>query len=448
VTDWIAAIALCTGFAIAGWWWVSAVIGERMGLVPHASFAYLFGTALVTLAELGVAFVGIPLGRVAILGAAAAVTSAGWLVARRRTPIRSVPVDGPLPTALLLLMPAAVALGVATIHAWSLGHVDQVDFLRAWGRKGLSLYYYRDLEFTHLGSPYAYYPLELSNVFGTLYVMLGHVNDSVIRLPMALYGIAMAPSSWWLLRHVMPPAAAAGAVSLAVATPQFIIHSSLGQADLALTVYLTIAALAAFLWLVDGGDRYAALAGLMAGAASWTKLEGAFTAVVILLAVVAVRRSLRTPGLLPSIAWLAAFVVPWQVFQQLHGIAASHRHFATLYVDLPWILRHVGDALLSTSRWGVFWPLCLALITISTPFWMRTRFRLLAAVTLPNLVITLGAMMTHYRAGSASSVSVTAPRLYLHLAPGIAMMAAAGVLTAVRALRKDASQPRSARVSP
>jgi len=42
-----------------------------------------------------------------------------------------------------------------------------------------------------------------------------------------------------------------------------------------LTVYLTIAALAAFLWLVDGGDRYAALAGLMAGAASWTKLEGA-----------------------------------------------------------------------------------------------------------------------------------------------------------------------------
>jgi len=86
-----------------------------------------------------------------------------------------------------------------------------------------------------------------------------------------------------------------GAVSLAVATPQFIIHSSLGQADLALTVYLTIAALAAFLWLVDGGDRYAALAGLMAGAASWTKLEGAFTAVVILLAVVVVRRSVRTP---------------------------------------------------------------------------------------------------------------------------------------------------------
>jgi 4-amino-4-deoxy-L-arabinose transferase-like glycosyltransferase len=113
-----------------------------------------------------------------------------------------------------------------------------------------------------------------------------------------------------------------------VATPQFIIHSSLGQADLALAVYLTIAALAAFLWLVDGGDRYAALAGLMAGAASWTKLEGAFTAVVILLAVVVVRRSVRTPGLLPSIAWFAAFVVPWQVFQRLHDISASHRHFS------------------------------------------------------------------------------------------------------------------------
>ena len=442
MSDRFAAVALCLGFVAVGWWWVPALIGERMSVAVRASFAFLFGTALVTLGELGVAFLGIPIGRAAIVGTAGLLTAGGYAAARRRTLIDTIPVPGSMTPALVLLIPAVIALSAALAQAWLLGHVAQVDFLRAWGKKGLSLYYFRDLDFDYLGSPHAYYPLELSNVFGTLYILLGHVNDSVIRIPMALYGVAMAPSSWWLLRHVMPPAGAAGAVSLAVATPQVIIHSSRGQADLAVAVYLTIAALAAFLWLVDGGARYAALAGFSAGAASWMKLEGAFTAAVILLAVIVIRRSLRTPGLWASLAWFAAFVVPWQVFQRVHGIHANQRHFSSPYLDLGWILHHVADSLMSTTRWGVFWPLCILLVVLTVPFWAGTPYRLLAAVTLPNLVITLGALMLHYRAGSAASLSVTAPRLYLHLAPAVAMMAAAGVTATVLALRRERAPAR------
>ena len=97
---------------------------------------------------------------------------------------------------------------------------------------------------------------------------------------------------------------------------------------------------------------------------------------------------------------------------------------------------------MSTSRWGVFWPLCIGLIVLTVPFWAATPYRLLAAVTLPNLVVTLGALMLHYRAGSAASLSVTAPRLYLHLAPAVATMAAAGVTATVLALRRDRSTVR------
>ena len=86
-----------------------------------------------------------------------------------------------------------------------------------------------------------------------------------------------------------------------------------GLADLVLAAYVTVCALAAYRWLEDGGDGWASLSGFAAGAAAWTKLEGALSCLVILAAVLLVRRSLRTPGLGVWLAWLAVFTLPWQL---------------------------------------------------------------------------------------------------------------------------------------
>ena len=240
---------------------------------------------------------------------------------------------------------------------------------------------------------------------------------------------------WWLVRDLLPPAGAALAVALAVATPQFTVLMTDGLADLVLAAYVTVCALAAYRWLENGGSEWASLSGFAAGAAAWTKLEGALSCLVILAAVLLVRRSLRTPGLGVWLAWLAVFTLPWQLYQRIHGIPLNRSHFATLYLDLPWIVRHVSETLAETAHWGVFWPLTLGLVALTTPFWWPTRYRLLAAVTLPNLVLTLGAYMTHYRAGEADSVEATAHRLYLHVAPGVAVLAAVGATLALGVLR-------------
>ena len=434
MTDWTLTILFCALVAGAGWPWTASLIGERLHPAVRISFGYLIGTALVTLGESGLAFVHIPIVRPTLLLVIAAVTGGGVLMARGRAMTQPREQPGPLWPALVLLAPVALALGVALAQAFLLSNVDQVDFLRAWGKKGLSLFYAHNLNFRPLGGRHGYYPLELSNMFGSLYLFLGHVNDTVIRLPMVLYGVALVPSMWWMCRRVLPPAGAAGAIALTVTAPQFIIHSSVGQADLATGVYVTIASLAAFLWLLDGGSRYAGLAGCAAGAAAWTKLEGVFTCLVILLGVLVVRRTLRVPGLWVWLAWFAAFTIPWKLFQRLHRIEFNDRHFRDLYLDIPSISRDVSEALTTFGRWGVFWPLCLAVIVLTVPFWWRTRFRWLAAVTLPNLVFTLVGFMTHYRAGVPGSVRVTASRLYLHLQPSIAVMAAAGATLAIMAL--------------
>jgi hypothetical protein len=135
------------------------------------------------------------------------------------------------------------------------------------------------------------------------------------------------------------------------------------------------------------------------------------------------------------LAWFAAFVIPWQIFMRIHDIPLNRSHFAKLYLNLWWIVRHVAGQLADPTTWGIFWPLCFAIIVLAIPFWWRTDWRNLAALVVPNLLLTGGAFVTHYRAGISGSVAATAPRLYLHLAPATAALAAVAAMTAWQGLR-------------
>jgi 4-amino-4-deoxy-L-arabinose transferase-like glycosyltransferase len=367
-------------------------------------------------------------------------------VDRRPPPALMVPGSFRLAVVPLLLAAATLAFGL--LQAFRLGSIESIDFLKAWGLKGTALFEEGNLDFSNLSGPHLFYPLEVSNLNGAFYVLLGKVDDEVVRLPAALFGISLALVLWWLARLMLPPAGAGLAVALAVMTPEFTGLMTNGLADLVLAAYVTVCVLAAYRWLEDGGPAWAPLSGFAAGAAAWTKLEGALTCLVILAGVMAVRRAVRTPGAGVWLAWFAAFVVPWQIFQRVHDIPANRSHFKEIYLNAAWIVDHVARTLAETSRWGLFWPLCLALIAASAPLWWPTQFRGLAALTLPNVVLTLGAYVTHYRAGEADSVEATAHRLYMHIAPTLAVMAAAGATVAlgiVCAWRRDAQSPRPTR---
>ena len=139
------------------------------------------------------------------------------------------------------------------------------------------------------------------------------------------------------------------------------------------------------------------------------------------------RRRVRVRGAVPWLAWFAAFVLPWLVFRRLHNIHSAPHQFSETNFNLLWIVTHVSSKLTRMPAWGAFWILCVLVIVLTVPLWWRTHWRLLAALTLPNLVLTLGAYVVTYDAGSDRAVAVTAPRLYMHLAPSVAIMAAAAV---------------------
>ena len=433
--DWLLTGGMCAATVAAGWPWVPYLTGVRPSPLGRAALGWLVGAALVSLAMLLVVYPGLPLNRATLALAFAGTFALGSFLDGRSPPRHAQgPAPGSLRPAIVLLVVTGAALAYGVLLVFRLGPIDSTDFVKAWGLKASFAFQQHDLTFSGHAGPHLFYPLLVSNMNAAVYLTLGHVNDTVVRLPGALFGVATAGSTWWLLRLRVAPVWAAFAVCLAVTTPVFTTTMTSGLADLTTAAYLTPAVIAAYLWLESGGAGFAALAGFMAGGAAWTKLEGAPSGIVLLATVLLIRRQLRTPGAAAWLAWFAAFVIPWQIFMRIHDIPLNRSHFAKLYLNLWWISKHVVSALADTTDWGIFWPLCFAIVVLAIPFWWHSEWRYLAALVIPNLILTAGAYVTHYRTGVAGSVASTAPRLYLHLAPATAALAAVAAMSAYHGL--------------
>jgi hypothetical protein len=445
-SDWLLCALYCSLLALAGWPWAALSTGRRPTPVGRAGLAYLIGAALVTLGLLLVAFVDISITRPALVIVMAVVWALGTALERLRRPLPAsqAPVRGSWRPALPALAVAVAGLGYLLLRVLLAGAVPGSDYISFWGRKGLAVFFEHNLDFALLRMNHTSYPLEISNLYGGLYLFLGHVNDQVIGLPLVMFAVSLAGATWWMCRLVMPPAVAAAAVALPITAPQLAASAVNGSADAAVAAYVTVCVLACFLWVRDDDAGWAGLAGLAAGGAAWCKLEGALTAGVLLVTVVLLRRRIRASGTVTSLAWLAVFTVPWLVFQRIHGIRSDPNQFRHTNLNLPWIVVHVSDRLLlQTGAWGVFWVVCLAVVALAAPLWWRTPWRTLAALTLPNLVLTMGAYVVTYSV-SSQAIEVTAHRLYLHLAPSVAVMTAASAAVSWTAFRDRQAVPLSA----
>jgi dolichyl-phosphate-mannose-protein mannosyltransferase len=431
VSDWVGTALMCVATTAAGWPWAAYLTNQRPPVVARAALAWLAGAALATLAMLIIVYPGLPLNRATLVVAFVGTFALGWALNRRgqhRHPTALFP--GSMWVAAVPAAVAMAALAYGTALAFRLGPVDSTDFAAIWGLKGAFAFEEHSLAFSGHAGSHLFYPLLVSNMNAVVFIALGHVNDTVVRLPGAMFGLAVAGAMWWLLRLRVTPVWAALAVCLAVTTPEFTIAMTSGLADLTVAAYLTVALLAAYLWATSPGSDWAALSGFMAGGAAWSKLEGAPTAIVLFVAVMVIRRRVRVPGAEPWLLWMAVFVIPWQVYMRIHGIPVNREHFAQLYLNVWWITDHVARTLLETSHWGFFWPVCIAIVALAAPIWWASDWRALGILVIPNLILTAGAYLTQNRSGTSGSVEGTAHRLYLHLAPAAAALAAAAALTA------------------
>jgi Dolichyl-phosphate-mannose-protein mannosyltransferase len=443
VSAWLGTIGVCAAIAGVGWPWSATLPRERLPLAGRLGLAYLAGVALTTQGLLLTTLIGLDVGRPALALVAIVLLAGGMLLVRGPTFPQTPIVPGSYRFAAPFLILAGAALTLGVVDAVRFGSPTHIDFLNAWGVKGKVAFVDRNLDFSRLGHRWLYYPLNVSNLYTSVFVVQGSADESLLRVPGALFGVALAGVVWGFGRRLLSPAPAAACVALVVVTPAYVHSMNLALADLPLAAYVTICGVAAYLWVVEGGTGWASLSGFSAGAAAWTKVEGLPLVLVIgVTAVVLARHRSRRP-MLHWLGWLAFFTVPWQLFMRLHGIPPSSTHFTIRHTDIGIILEYVARQLASVSSWGLFWWICAAVIAGTFPVWRHTPTRLLAALILPNVVLSMSAWLTTQHPCVPCSIEGIGNRIYLHAMPGAALLTVVAAMDAAAALRASPGEDAS-----
>jgi hypothetical protein len=184
-------------------------------------------------------------------------------------------------------------------------------------------------------SEHEYYPPLVPLLEAWLYLHRGVISLDLAKTVWALVGSAFAVCLAWHLhlalhaRWLAPTASAA----IVLATPALIDGFWSGQADLALTVFLTLATLAVVRWQRAPNRMWLVQATLFAGAAGTTKLEGLPRIVVLALAIVLVALAGRQPKpvfvALMLTAAAGATTLLWIVVAARHDISSNSEHLGS-----------------------------------------------------------------------------------------------------------------------
>jgi hypothetical protein len=379
----------------------------------------LTGLAQLVLAMIGPGFATIPLViSVAAVGAGA-LRIVQRLVQPQTSRGRDLPpiMDWPeragwLALGLVLLAATARALLVPE-SGW--------DAFSHWGLRAQAYALAGTIVDAH--SEHEYYPPLIPLLEAWLYLHRGAVSIDLGKTVWALVGNAFAVCLAWHLRLSLrlPRLAPWLGTAIVVTTTALLENFWTGQADLALTTYLTLTALALLQWQRAPSKLWLVQAALFAAAASLSKFEGVPRVGVVAGALVVealLTRRWAAHAMAALVLGLAGGVASllWTVVEATHGISANGEHLGQfqplaiggVLVSLAAVLGGVrtgGGVLVAFLAWGVAGR-CM----------FSGRLRLISLIVLGELAGTLVAFLMSSPSPEIE-VRTSANRLFEHFLP-------------------------------
>jgi hypothetical protein len=399
---WLSGLALPTPPAAASW-----------------ALRLLVGGVLVSLAQLGLGQVGFGFSSIAAVLATAA-PGAGVLrlaVGRPRWQTdKHLPIGDRERLGWLLL---AGVLAAATLRSLVVPEAGW-DAYSHWGLRAQAYALAGTLVDAH--SEHEYYPPLVPLLEAWLYLHRGLVSIDLGKTVWALVGSAFAICLGWHLRLSLRLVWLAPYVATAIVLSATALLESFwtGQADLALTAWLSLAALAAYQWQRAPERGWLVQAAVFGTAAALTKFEGAPRIGVLVVALLVEagltrRRASLLPALVLGLAAAGGWLV-WTSFELGHGIAPNAEHlgaFQPLAIGSVLLallavfggLRTAGGLLLAGLAW-----------LVAGRQLFRGPLRMLSLVVLGQLAATLVAFLVSATSPEVE-VRTSATRLVEHWLP-------------------------------
>jgi hypothetical protein len=284
------------------------------------------------------------------------------------------------------------------------------------------------------GSEHEYYPPLVPLLEAWLYLQRGMVSLDFAKTVWALIGAAFGVCLAWHLRLSLPlPWLAPFFATAIIASTTALLESFwTGQADLALTTFLTLAALAVFQWQRSAERAWLIQAAVFGAAATLTKFEGlprigVVVAALLLEGALTRRRAPLLPALVLA-ASAAAGWLAWTTFELTHAIPSSAEHLGALQpLALGAVLLTLA-AIFGGLRAGGALLIAVLSFAVAGGRMFSPPLRLLSIVVLGQLALTLVAFLMADIAPEIEA-RTSATRLFEQLLP-LALFAGAVGLTA------------------
>lgn len=228
--------------------------------------------------------------------------------------------------------------------------------------------------------------------------------------------------------------------------PLIFIHSTIGFANLPMSVYLVLGILLGLDGIRESSVKKQILASILLGLAAWTRLEAAAYSFILALALVIVGRIVlrEKPTTSAILAPMAVIGVPWLLFYSIYGAGASPS-FKGLelftqsavsagtieYSSLGLIIRQLGIEAVNFTEWGVTLPLFTLAFAIGLLRTPSSRRPIFYSMLLISVVMLLSIVAVHYVVGFLfpdqleSDLAINFDR---HLIPIATMMMVTAVL--------------------
>ena len=211
------------------------------------------------------------------------------------------------------------------------------------------------------------YPLWWSVLAGLDVRAVGEVDVRALNAQLGLLAVGHLAALARLLWDAARPWLVTAGVALVALSPEFFRQAQGGPADLPLACFVSLAALAGALWILDGLPLHLGLAAVFAAVAVQVKTEG-LAEIAILLAVGLVVARRRVPLAVAGGAALATGL-PWLLWQRAHDVPArtplgdafDPGYLAGRADRVPDSVLEVLERLVDPTDWLVVVPLFVAL---------------------------------------------------------------------------------------
>jgi hypothetical protein len=387
------AVLVATGYAVL---YALRLAEMRLGSILFAGLAYLVGWALTGVLLTLALVAGIDPGILADAIVAAAIVGVCVLY-RVRTPSAPAPsrdvatrIDrvsllSALPAAAGALMATIACLAAISVAAKGQLYAGYSDAFQFWIPKAAAIYYGHGLDPGMWGAiRHPEYPPLSAVQDAVTFHFVGGFHPSVLPLQTTLLGVSFLLAVLALVDRFAPRWLSLPSLALLASTPWFWARLQTPLTDQMLAYVIAAAAIAGVIWLYERNRAFLVLAFVFLAAATLTKLEGGFMAVILALVVAAAGIVLYRRGARSGFVLLAApaVAVPWRLWLRHHGLPTSSPDYhASDLLNPSFLSARVGR--LTGSFHALYEGLITAQLQTSVIIWISIAALAILAWRLP-----------------------------------------------------------------